>query len=196
MWKSLKGQAEVLAAYAGRKLISKRYVFRHTLAPSPAPDPNVRILTFERSRDIPEGLLDEIFALGLKDYGACMEKLFRERAVFHVLVCKDGRIGSLMWSKTGNNIKRWLVPVERNDVVMFSGFTPAAMRGRRYQPRIIQYVIDSGRSSHGRFFADCHVFNGPSRKSLLKNGFEIIGTARPAEVAGQAILNKLMLRRH
>ncbi len=93
-------------------------------------------------------------------------------------------------SRRGRFFRKWFVPLEPADIVIFRNRTAERFRGRGVCPTLMQHVIATElEAESGRAFVDCRVYNHASIRSIEKIGFERIAVCRPlrrGEALGEA----------
>jgi hypothetical protein len=81
-----------------------------------------------------------------------------------------------MWVKAGGDVKKWMIPLQHDDRVIYAAYTTKEMRGKRLWPHLMGHAVKSDSVAGGHWYSDCHIYNIPSRTVLERNGFKIIAT--------------------
>ncbi|MBN1491124.1 MAG: GNAT family N-acetyltransferase [Phycisphaerae bacterium] len=102
----------------------------------------------------------------------------RQGAVLWVAVL-DGKIAGSQLCCLGRHLRRWFVPLQDHDLIIFRVNTVSEFRGRGISPLMMRHIITHEAKGGARTYADCKVYNRPSIRSIEKAGFRRIATARP-----------------
>jgi RimJ/RimL family protein N-acetyltransferase len=160
------------------------YIFDQS-SPAPIDAPGLRFERYDRLDLIPE----HIHRTKCREVGAtapdavareidsvAME--MRHGAVYWAVYLGDCLVGRSM-SRRGNHFRRWFVPLDERDVVLFSAETFPAFRGRGVQPARMRHIITQEVRPGGHAYADCKIYNTVSARGMEKAGFRKIATAKP-----------------
>lgn len=169
-----------LVVKVGSKLTDERYIWelRHPeRLPSPNPEHAV-ILCHQSAAELSSDVTDGISAMLGTAHAETMRERFDQGGRVYILVIGQ-QVGSLAWVKSGRDIRRWMHPINPEDIVTFSHYTNKSLRGRRLAGHCMAAIYAREIRSGQRCFADCNVYNYPSIRQLTRTGFEIIARANP-----------------
>ncbi|NGP53696.1 GNAT family protein [Thioalkalivibrio sp. XN8] len=91
----------------------------------------------------------------------------------------NGAVAGVRHSRRGKQFRHWFVPIRENDMVIFRGRTYPEFRGQGISPSMHRHIMHSELAPEDRVYADCALYNKPSRRSLQKAGYHPIATMKP-----------------
>ena len=139
---------------------------------------DIRVERFDT--DLPSAVVDRLIeAVGareLRGFRALLEK----QAVLWVAFIGDAVAGHL-WTQKAQHMGRWYMPLQPDDVVIFSVVTRPDHKGKGAAPALCLHAIDAIASRAGnlpcRFYLDCETWNTVAQRSFMKAGFVPIALA-------------------
>jgi hypothetical protein len=171
----LKGKVQAILARLGQFLPDKRYVFEFAGAGFPVRDGQHVLAAYKSIDDIPGDLHRTLLAANAVNDPQLLQRL-NEGARLYVLTFTSGEFGCLMFVKSGHDVKRWMIPLEAEDRVIYGAYTNPAKRGFKLWSHLIRHAVLSEQAPGQRWYSDCNIYNASSRTVLLRNGFQIIAT--------------------
>lgn len=94
----------------------------------------------------------------------------------------DGSVAAVRWSKYGSSLRKWYIPLNSDDVILFGAVTFEAYKGRGIHSTMIRHVIENEPQA-GRFLCDIHNWNTISQRNWAKAGFRPILPDLPIQPA-------------
>ena len=147
--------------------------------------PTLRIERYGRVELIPDQIYrarcDAVGATAANSVERYIESIaveMRHGATYWVGYLNDGVAGIVM-SRSGIHFRRWFVPLNQEDLVLFSAETFPAFRGRGVHPAMLLYIIAQELRPGGRAYIDCKIYNSSAKRTYQKVGFRKIATKKP-----------------
>jgi GNAT superfamily N-acetyltransferase len=78
----------------------------------------------------------------------------------------------------GEQFRRWLMPLEPKDRVLFRLRTLPPFRGRGIGAYLLRSIALKETARGGRVYVDCRVFNTPSIRTIERAGFSRVATVK------------------
>lgn len=133
---------------------------------------------YERFEDVPLSLRDAIVANRNSKELDIDALEIKDNAVMWVASC-DGVPATIVFTRRGRHFRRWFLPLQDQDVVVFRLRTYPPFRGRGLAPSLMRHVLHESVKDGAAAYVDCRVYNQPSIRSITKAGFECIATMKP-----------------
>jgi hypothetical protein len=172
---ALKGRVHGGIARLGQFLPDKRHVFEYSGSTFPETNSNHVFAVYSSKDPVPESSLSVLLAAKALDPRQ-LEMRFAEGARLYVLSFDTGEFGSLMFVKSGREVRRWMIDLQPDDRVIYGAYTNPNKRGQRLWSHLIRHAMLIEKPANGKWYSDCNIYNAPSRTVLLRNGFKIIAT--------------------
>lgn len=102
----------------------------------------------------------------------------KDRAIMWVASC-DGVPATVVFTRRGRHFRRWFLPLQDDDVVVFRLRTYPPFRGRGLAPSLMRHALHECMKNGAAAYIDCRVYNQPSIRSIIKTGFTRIATMKP-----------------
>ena len=107
-----------------------------------------------------------------------MDKLeLSENAVLWI-ASRNGKVASIVFTRKGLHFRRWFLPLQPDDVVVFRLHTHPEFRGRGIAPALIQHAVKTVLDKPGHAYMDCRTYNKPSIRCIQKAGFKCVATKK------------------
>lgn len=166
------------ARYYNKLFRNRNYVFIHR-GPFQAPQTDFcEFRSYATYEEIPQEIL---YAMELHSGAESLETDRREieqSAVLWVAIC-DTQPAGVLFTRRGRDFKRWFVPLEREDIVIFRMKTFPEFRGKGIAPALMSFAMRESLNPPDCAYIDCNIFNTPSIRSIAKVGFSQIATMKP-----------------
>lgn len=200
----MRGVLEKLFREVSREIFhGSEYLFHLDLSHLPENacplPPNIRIDTFSRREDLPEGMLEHMKEFvrkkGMREehekrYVEILFRLFEDGGNIHV-VFADNRPAAYLWSISKGNIASHFsfFPFLPEDGLLIGGNTLARYRGQGMLPLLMRHgaywLKTNGKK---RAYGACKTWNTPSFKGITKSGFKDFAIARRIRIFGRHIV--------
>ena len=153
------------------------YLFDPSLSVPPNP-PGVRFERYDQAALVPEHVRQTICqAEGSASFDVDILEI-QDNAVYWAAYLDD-RVAGTMLSRSAVHFRRWFVPLESQDMVLFRARTLPAFRGRGVYPALMRHMIAQDLRPEGHAYVDCRVYNTPSARGIERAGFRKIATMKP-----------------
>jgi ribosomal protein S18 acetylase RimI-like enzyme len=160
------------------------YIFDQS-SPAPIDAPGLRFERYDRLDLIPEHIhRTKCREVGTTAPDAVAREIdsvameMRHGAIYWAAFLDD-RLAGIAMSRRGNHFRRWFVPLDERDVVLFRGETFPAFRGRGVHPSRLRHIITQEMRPGGHAYVDCKIYNTTVQRAYEKAGFRKIATAKP-----------------
>lgn len=161
-----------------RRLRNRNHVFRFDrTTPLITTPPGTTSARFD-SPNLPADVLNDL-AAHLSPAARDVSVWELERGAVMFVVYVDGAFAGTRMSRRGKFFKRWILPLEPDDIVLFRGHVVERFRGRRLSVLLDHLIIASELEPHASAYLDCKVYNTASIRSHTRAGFKRITTKRP-----------------
>lgn len=153
------------------------FVFDPTL-PEPVRPAGMVVERYDRLNEVPE----EVRAALVGEYGAAslgVDEWEMDRAGVLWVALVEGQFAGASMSRRGRHFRKWFVPIQDDDIVIFRNRTSPRFRGRGICPALMRHIIAYELIGGGQAYVDCRVYNKPSIRSIEKAGFRRIATLKP-----------------
>jgi hypothetical protein len=161
----------------GPRLTSKLRIFRFDPAVNGTHWPEGFVLhRFSCIEEVPEDIVAQISALGLEKIVAAN---FSEGADLWLGIGR-GRLAISLWTVRRALLRQWHVPIEPEDIILYSVVTQPAFRGLGLAGSAAGEIWRRQGDKSRSFYVDCKLWNRTAQRAFIKAGFTPVATASPA----------------
>ena len=177
-------KAHVILADSVRRLLGKKLSHEnivYQLNPSaysaghPVQIPeSFKVLRYENLDEIPKPDLSTLHPVELARIVEQADRELRAGAVMWVGYI-EGVFAASQFSIRGQFLKRWFIPLQPDDIVIYGADTLNAFRGRGIHPAMIRSIIE--REVDAGAYCDTNVWNVVAQRNIERAGFRRIARA-------------------
>lgn len=137
-------------------------------------------IVITRYTDLAEVDPEKLQQIELEESKKTLEIFRREFADNGILwiATVNGQVVAYQWTRRGRDFRRWYMPLQDEDTVIFNTVTSDNFRGRGIAPYMMSQIIAHQLPTGGRVFIDCKEWNRAAQRSIAKAGFRYLQSAR------------------
>ena len=157
---------------------NRNYVFEHRGPIRPVMNTPCEVVKYECFDDIHK-IVKETIQLYGGERMLEIDRLEMDQDANMWVMFIDGQPVTMKFTRRGRYFKRWFVPLQDDDIVVFRGRTFPEYRGRGLHPALTRFMFQRILHEGQRAFTDCKIHNKSSIRAIQKNNWVRIATMKP-----------------
>ncbi len=167
-----------LTRYYQKSFQNRHYVFEHRGPIGPVMNTPCEVVKYERFDDVHKIVKEAIQFYG-EERTLERDRLQMDQDADMWVMFIDGRPVTMKFTRRGRYFKRWFVPLQDDDIVVFRGRTFPEYRGRGLHPALTRFMFKRILHEGQRAFTDCKIHNKSSIRAIQKNNWARVATMKP-----------------